>query len=143
LELFYKKISLINSRISPSQTNTFCKQKYLLHTLQEDLQSRYLILLQEHGLAGKTLLWNNIDDKEEEILLPTLESQLNTVQRSLKSAEVFDDFEVNNISFHELGSETTQALKEKIILIAENTIKKVLADMLEKNILDTQDIKML
>jgi len=143
IKLFYKKINLINNKIPNKNQVIYCKQKYILYNIQDKLQSQYISLLKNYGLIWEKLLWNRIDEKKKEILLPILNSQLKTIQEELKSSEIFEYFKVNNISFHTLWTEQTKILKEKIILITENTIKKVLADMLDKSILDNEDIQIL
>jgi len=47
----YRQLSQANSRLKTSQSATMCKQKFILHNIQSELQKQYMQLLTEHGLA--------------------------------------------------------------------------------------------
>ncbi|NOZ44791.1 MAG: hypothetical protein GXP45_06745 [bacterium] len=143
LQNFYHQLLTLAPRIFTSNINNYCRQNYSIYYLAQKVQDQYLTILKDKGLAGEMLLWNDLDEDKTQVLLPSINKQLSFVDKKLQSANVPENIDIKAVSLHDFGNEASQKLKSKVVELTSQSIKSVLADMLQNHIIDKQDITLL
>jgi len=140
LDTMYLQIKTTNSNIKKWTTANFCKQKYILHGIQEWLQGKYYSILEEHELMGSQPIWNDLNEKKIDILVPALEKSLETFQKYIPEEKHLDQIEINMIANQSAGNEYTQLLKDKIMELTQKVVKHVLKGMINDGIFTSKDV---
>jgi len=129
LENNYNQIQRFQWKADKKNLQNYCKQKYLLHGLQQYYQSEYKSLLESKWLIWEKLSWNELNDEKNDILVPLIDKQIHTLKNVHNSANMIDDIDIKTIAYKDEANEYTKVLKEKIIELTNTVINTTLLDM--------------